>query len=508
MSLFPHPDNQSIGRVIRPYQEQSIVRLRQAFAQGARKVVLQLATGGGKTVIASEIIKLARAKNHQARVVFTVPMLNLIEQAAASFREAGTDWIGIIQGSTPTDPDAPVQVASVQTLARRSWVPDADLVIVDEAHIRSEGVLRLMRERPNARFVGLSATPWRKGMGDEWDRLIVAATSADLIREGYLCDFRVFAPDEPDMSGAKIVAGDFAEADAAAAMDKPQIVGNAVETWLARGNNQPTLAFCVNRASAARQAEAFERAGIATAYMDGMTDPIERELIKARFKAGQIKIVCSVRTMTTGVDLPVGCIVDLAPTRSEMLHVQKIGRGLRVNPGCGDADGFCIILDHAGNTGRVGFVTDIMHDDFVSGKPTEKQEREKQERLPKLCTKCTFMIPVGVKVCPSCGHEKQMPPGVETVDGSLSEVSRTGKVKAPTMAEKQRFWSMALWIDDQRKRGGKLALGLYKGKFGTWPRGLDDKAAPPDQVFFNYEKSRRIAFAKSKSKFKGSFRHV
>ncbi len=491
---------QGSGMILRPHQVKAIDGLRSSFSRGCKRPVLQLATGGGKTFIAASIINLTWKKNPNARVVFVVPMLNLIEQTRAAFGREGIHNIGIIQGSNTKNKHAQVVIASAQTLVNRGDDVRADLFIVDEAHIRSEGILKLMKGNPNARFVGLTATPWRVGMDAEWDDLVVAATSKDLIEAGLLSDFVVYEADIPDMSGAKLRKTkdgdyDYSEKDASKAMKA--IVGNVVQTWLEKGQNQPTLLFAVDCLSAKDFQQRFQAVGIAAGYMDANTDKIEREQIKRDFANGNIRVVCSVRTMTTGVDLPVGCIIDAAPTASEMLHVQRIGRGLRVNPGCGDEHGRCIVLDHAGNTTqRVGFVTDIHYDTFLSGDQAGKKKRNKP--LPKPCPKCEAVMPPRVSICPACGHERKLPPVEREIDGELQERSRDGKKTVVTMAEKQRFWSMALWLDDSRERGGKLAKGLYKGKFGVWPNGLLHNRLPADQAFLNYEKSRRIAFAKMK----------
>ncbi|MFQ6755326.1 helicase-related protein [Cereibacter sphaeroides] len=279
-------------------------------------------------------------------------------------------------------------------------------------------------------------------------------------------------------------------------MGDAKLVGNVVQTWLARGEDRPTLCFAVNRAHAAQLQAQFERHGVAAAYVDGATDAIERQRLNRLFRDGCIKVICSVRTMTTGVDLPVSCIIDAAPTRSEMLHVQKIGRGLRVNPGTED----CLILDHAGNSLRLGLVTDIHHDRLDATEKGAKQERKpKAEKLPKPCSQCGAVH--ASKVCPGCGHERHPVANVEAKGGELVQV--TGKKRPPTMAEKQRFWSMALHLDRDRGRQGNLAKALYKGKFGVWPRGLQDREQQPDVAFLNYEKSRRIAYAKRKAAERG-----
>lgn len=471
---------------LRPHQVATIAMLRQSLARGNRRVVVQGPTGFGKTLVAAKIIEGARAKGN--RVIFTAPAISLIDQTVAAFEAEGLDGIGVMQADHPrTDPSAPLQVASVQTLARRA-IPQAALVLVDEAHIRSKAIDSLMDERPDVFFVGLSATPWAKGMGLRWQDLVIPCTIGELIEGGYLSRFEAYAPDVPDLRGVKVTAGEYAESALEAVMGEAKIVASIVQTWLARGENRPTLAFCASCAHARQVQQEFIAAGINAAYVDAYTDMVERRMIERQFRLGDVKVACSVRTLTTGVDWPVSCVIDAAPTMSEMLHVQKIGRGLRVNPGTEDL----IILDHAGNSLRLGLVTDIHHDTLDATPPAEKQKRAVNEKLPKECANCGALN--SGLVCPYCGHEKK-PPHIEEGEGELVAI---GKVKVPTMADKQRFWSMARWLDADRKRGGKLALGLYKSKFGVWPRGLRDEVLFPDQDFWNYEKSRRISYAKKK----------
>ena len=340
---------------LRPHQSLAVQMLRNSLGMGNRRTVISMPTGAGKTVVAVAVIKGAIAKGN--RVIFTAPAVALIDQTVEAFGAEGIPNIGVMQANHPrTDALAQVQVASVQTLARRE-IPDAALVIIDECHIRSTVIERLMQERPDVFFVGLSATPWARGMGLWWDDLVSPVTIANLIDQGFLSRFTAFAPDIPDLSSIPVMAGEYAEAGLRDVMGDKKLVGSVVNTWLERGENRPTLCFAVNRAHAADLRTQFERHGVAAGYVDAHTDRIEREVINRRFREGEVKVICSVRTMTTGVDLPVSCIIDAAPTRSEILHVQKIGRGLRVNPGTEN----CIILDHAGNSLRLGLVTNIHH---------------------------------------------------------------------------------------------------------------------------------------------------
>ena len=495
LDLFESPIQQR--KTLRPHQVRAIELLKQSvapppFGKGNRKVVIQAATGFGKTLTATKIIEGALEKGNG--VIFTAPAISLIDQTVAAFEAEGVSGIGVMQASHPrTDPDARVQVASVQTLARRE-IPEAALIIVDECHLRAKVIENLMKERSDVFFIGLSATPWAKGMGLLWQDMVTPCTIGDLIEQGYLSKFRVFAPDVPDLSGVKTVAGDYHEGQTAEVMEGKALMAPVVETWLEKGENRPTLLFGTNRAHAKQLSESFERAGVATAYCDAFTDSVERHMIERRFRRGDVKICCSVRTLTTGVDWPVSCIIDAAPTKSIMLHVQKIGRGLRVNPGTED----CLILDHAGNSLRLGLVTDIHRDTLDTTPPGEKQPTERKERLPKECANCAALH-TGL-ICPFCGHERKPVAGVETVDGELIELTpKQVKCEKATREEKQRFYGMALWLAGERGYKKGWAANKYREKFKVWPRGLDEAVTPPDKAFLNWEKSRRIAWAKRRA---------
>lgn len=477
---------------LRPHQEKALALLRQSLRSGNRRVVVQMPTGAGKTLTAARIIEGALAKGND--VIFTAPMISLIDQTVDAFEAEGIRGIGVMQANHPrSDRFARVQVASIQTLARRE-IPKAALVVVDECHIRAEVIDKLMAERPDVFFVGLSATPWRAGMGRAWQDLVIPCTIGDLIREGYLSQFVAYGPDVPDLSRVKVVRGDYAEAQLAEVMGNAALVGNVVATWMERGENRPTLVFGVNRLHAQQMAEQFHRAGVASAYVDGETDGVERARIGRQFRGGDVRVICSVRTMTTGVDLPVSCIVDAAPTKSEMLHVQKIGRGLRVNPGTED----CVILDHAGNSLRLGLVTDIHHDSLSMSKPGAKDDRPREkpaEALPKPCSKCEVLF--AGRICPSCGHERRPPCTVVSTDGGLVQLG--GKAQKVPLEVKERRYAGLLWIAQQR--GYKPGWAYHK--YAEWhgvhpPSGMKPVPEAPSLEVTNWVKSRQIAYAKSR----------
>ncbi len=482
--LFPSRER----KTLRPHQEEAIRLLRASLARGNRRVVLAMPTGGGKTLTASRLIEGSLAKGNS--VIFCAPMVSLIDQTVDAFEVEGIRGIGVMQANHPrTDRLARVQVASVQTLARRE-VPSAALVIVDECHQRSEVVERLMVERPDVFFVGLSATPWAKGMGRHWQDLVIACTIGSLIDAGLLSQFSVYAPDVPDLSGVKVQRGDYVEGQLAEVMGEAKLVGNAVQNWLARGEDRPTLVFGVNRHHAQCLHAEFGRSGVASAYVDGNSDSVERGIIGRRFRAGEVRVICSVRTMTTGVDLPVSCIVDCAPTKSEMLHIQKLGRGLRVNPGTEDL----VVFDHAGNALRLGLPTDIHHETLDATKPGEKAKaKPKAEKLPKPCSKCEALF-VG-RECPSCGYER-VPPPIETADGDLVEI--TGRKARPvsTATKRQRLAGLK-WIAMTRGYKPGWPAQQFRQWHGTWPpNGMNPAPEAPTAEVSNWVRSRQIAYAK------------
>lgn len=491
-SLF---QNENVQRkTLRPYQQDAIDKVKLSFGKGNRKTVLQLPTGGGKTLVSANIIERALSRGNE--VLFTVPYLPLVDQTISSFQAEGIDSIGAMQGNHPmSNPLAKVQVATVQTLRNRQF-PPASLVIIDECHRRDKAIEKIMAERDDVYWLGLSATPWAQGMGKVWDDLQIGTTIGDLIEQGYLCKFRAFSISKPDLSGVKVRRGDYVEADISEIMGDKKIVGDVVENWLRNGENRPTFVFCVDRRHAAKVHERFTEAGISSAYVDGNTDHVERHAIERRFRDGDVRVVCSVRTLTTGVDWPVSCVIDAAPTQSEMLHIQKWGRGLRVNPPYSN----CLFFDHAGNSLRLGLPTQIHHETLDMGEKRDAKRKNDAEEKTKDCPHCSTVIPKSVMVCMTCGHEFKRPPSrdVESVDGELVEIGE--KQKKPDKDDKQKFYSMALKYAELKGYKKGWAANKYREKFSVWPRGLDEVTEYPDAAFMNFIKARQIAYAKKMEK--------
>ena len=487
-------------KVVRPHQEKAISMIRQSLGRGNKRVILQAGTGFGKTFVSASIIRSALAKGK--RVVFTVPRTMLVNQTIREFEAEGINHIGVIQADHPRcDYDAPVQIASVQTMQRRGVPTECDLVLVDEAHLSPNLIYAWMRDCPSLPFVGLTATPWMAGMGDHWQDLVMPISLRELIEQGYLSPFTVYAPSHPDLSGVGTTADDYKQGELSEVMQENRLVADVVETWKQRAQGLPTLIFAVDLAHAKKIQGQFAEAGINMGYVEANTDAPERQFLLDQMSQGKLAGIVSVGTMTTGVDADVRCVVLARPTKSEPLFVQMIGRGLRTAPGKEK----CIILDHADNHARLGFVTDIHHEELRKGKEKPKpKQHEKPERLPRECPSCGTLRTRGP--CPGCGFEPTRQSDLEFEEGVLREITPKddAKAKPPTMIDKQEFWSMALWVDRERGKEGRLAKGLYRGKFDVWPKGLDHTPKPPSPEFIAYEHSRRIAYAKRMEKKRGA----
>lgn len=497
MTLLSPP---RVLRPLRPHQERALEALRNSLRVGHKRPLIQAPTGFGKTLTAAHVISRALDKGN--RVIFTVPALSLVEQTVAAFEAEGIGCVGVMQGDhVRTDPTQPVQVCSVQTLARRQK-PEAALVIIDEAHRMFASVNKWMKDPhwADTPFVGLSATPWSRGLGKYYDDLIVAARTGELIEAGFLSKFIVFAPSEPDLSDVRTVAGEYHQGELSEACNKAKLVGDIIETWQQGGQDRPTLCYGVDRAHAEHIQQRFIEAGVAAEYIDCFTDAAERERIFRRFRAGTTRIICNVGTLTTGVDLDVRCIIDAKPTKSEILFVQTIGRGLRTAPGKDKL----IVLDHAGNHLRLGMVVDIHHERLDDGEPRKAgaRDREKSAPLPRLCDCCKAVMPRDAKVCEQCGATREAKSAVAMVDGELVELGSQKRANwSPTIEDKALFYGELRSLANERGYSEGWASHKFREKFGAWPNDPRIRFAPPAAPSLKtkqWVRSRAIAFAKGR----------
>ena len=470
---------------LRSYQVDAINQLRQAILQGHKRIVLQLATGGGKTTIAAEMVRNAVKKGKKA--LFLADRIELVEQTSKRFDYEGIEH-GVIMGDHwRYKPHEAVQICSPQTLARRP-IPNADLVIIDECHVVYGVHKKMMKALPNAVFIGLSATPFTKGLGKVYSKLVVGATTVDLTNEGYLVPVKVFAPSKPDLTKLRTIAGDYDEKELFSRVDKPKLIADVVETWIKLGENRPTIGFAVNVLHSQHLCEQFKNRGIRAEHIDSYISKSERDRIVEDFKSGYVKVLFNVGILDKGFDHPeASCLIMARPTKSLMVYIQQAGRVLRTHDTKSDA----IILDHAGNTEAHGFVTDELPQELNDGtKKIQKTGQTQEKPKGKICSSCSFVKPPKVWKCPCCGYApKADNPGIKAEQGELQEISRPIKV---TMEDKQKFYSELLHIEIEKSYKRGFAANNYRNKFGCWPKGLKELPSIPSEETRKYVLSRMI----------------
>jgi superfamily II DNA or RNA helicase len=406
---------------LRPYQQQAITDLRTAYRSGARAPLLVAPTGAGKTVILAAITASAIARGRQ--VLILVHRRELIHQASSKLTAAGVQHGIIAAGIEPSQ--QPVQVASVQTLVRRlatiNWQPC--LVIIDEAHHAAAGSWsKILDHWPSALRLGVTATPCRldgRGLGDTFDAVIEGPSVQMLTSAGYLSPARIFAPPiVADLSQLRRRAGDYANDQAAAAMTRPTVTGDAISHYQRLAGAQQAIAFCCNVAHAESVRDTFETAGISSRLLLGNTT--DRDAVVTAFAAGTILVLVTVDVVSEGFDIPAASVaILLRPTQSLGLYLQQVGRVLR--PALGkDA---AIILDHVGNVTRHGFPDDIRQWSLEHG--ARRSGGNQPAPAVRTCPQC-FAAFRPAPQCPVCGANCAPEPRrpMQQVDGDLKELKR------------------------------------------------------------------------------------
>ena len=330
---------------LRPYQTKLISDIQTAWKKH-RRVMAQLPTGGGKTIIFNDIIH--RAQKDGKRCMMIVHRKELITQAGRKLFKMGVDY-GVIMAGYDSRYSATVQLASVQTLIRRAMPKGIDILITDEAHHCVSPTYReIYSTYPDAKFLGVTATPIRTngdGFTDLYDTLVCGPNVSDLIAGGYLVAPKIYAaPTALDLSKIKKTGGDYNERALADAMDNKRLVGGLVEQWTKHAYGRQTVCFAITVEHSKHIVEQYRQAGISAEHIDGATPQDSRDKILEDFAKGQFKILSNVGIVTEGFDVPEIEVVQLArPTTSLALYLQMVGRGLRPAAGKGTA----IVLDHA-----------------------------------------------------------------------------------------------------------------------------------------------------------------
>ncbi len=468
---------------LREYQAQAFEQAREHIRAGKRRILIVAPTGGGKTVLASAIMEMAREKGNKAN--FVVDRLSLIGQTSDTFTRYGLEH-GVVQGDHPLyRPSAGIQVCSIQTVSKRGW-PDSRLDVFDEAHVLHKAH-KVRLDVGTTICIGLTATPFTKGLGKHFDAVVNVTTTRKLIDDGWLSPYRIFSCAEPDMSDVRV--NSLGEWDDKESSKKAlEVVGDVVAEYLKHGHPRKFICSAVDTAHVDELARQFVAAGINVATYTYKDSTDDRDEVTREFRKpdSTIRGLITVTAASRGFDVPdVSCVIMARPLRKSLAeHIQLFGRGLRISPDTGKTD--CLVLDHSGNAARFfeqcELFFDFGIDELDDGKPKkEKKKLEKSEVEPVKCPSCRALHRP-MPFCPSCGHEYPKRVTVQHVPGTLKELLKAEGFEAQKL---KQVWPQVCGYVLERSSGDqsadqRRAQAIYKNLTGEFARARIEYTQPAE----------------------------
>ncbi len=389
------------GMKLHPDQALAVDTLVKLLA--TRRTVCAVApTGSGKTVVGAALISRRRG----TRVLWLAHRYELLTQAMAQLVAAGVPVgeVGLLSGVKKKNADARVLVASVGMFNFRDAPSDVQLIVIDECHrVEAASYQAILAELPDARVLGLTATPQRldgKPLKDSFNELLVMGGQTELIAAKRIASPVTYGVPYDKarklIAGVKSQLGDYQVGQLGRAM-KGKLMGDVVAETCRLAPGLRTLVFAVNREHGRALAERYKVAGRATEYLDGETPAEERRDIITRLESGETEVIVNIDVLTEGFDCPaVKCIVLARPTKSLTRFLQYCGRASRLYEGKRP-----IIIDNAGNCWRFG-LPNAERTWTLEGRP----KGESEQLAVKLCKECEAMIPIAAQTCPECGAEQ------------------------------------------------------------------------------------------------------
>lgn len=499
---------------LRSTQGLAIQMARDAIRQGSRRPVIVAPCGFGKSVVACEFVRAAKERG--SKVWFAVDRQILVNDMSAKL-----DSFGIEHGVMMADhwrwrPTAKAQVVSLQTIEKRGFDYDIDILLVDEAHANMrESLLQFAERSPRTVMVGLTATPFAKGMGNVYSCVINPTTTNRQIAEGFLVPLKLFSGISADMAGAKTVAGEWADNEV---RDRGRvIIGDIVANWIAKTNQffggpAKTICFSADVAHGREICARFNDAGYnfqQISYQDADGDRRDQLIAEFRKPDSQIHGLVSCGVLTRGFDVTDVRIGIMArPLRKSFSEfIQQVGRIQRAHPG----KAFGLLLDHAGNIGR--FYTEMVElfengvsdlHNAADSKPPRKEPTQ-EEKTESCCSACGYVTKA--RICPVCGHERARRSMLQEVAGELVEVNGKGQPLKPWQQDKEAVWRQLCNVGLSRKKGDfeqaeRWAKANYRSLYDQWPRHAMRNIEPeqPSRELLNWLTSKAIAWSKSQQR--------
>jgi superfamily II DNA or RNA helicase len=488
--------------ILRPHQKLAVDQINKSLASGNKRPLLAAPCSFGKTLVAAYMLKTAAAAG--MRCIFFADRIKLIDQTIKAFEALDIDF-GVIQADHwMTDYSKPIQIASVQTVARKGRKPEFDFAIVDECHVLPQSMIDLMGRYDMVPFIGLSATPYSKGLGKYYDDLIVPITSQQLLDQGYLAPVHYYGGASVNTKGMKVKTlstggKDFdPTAMAEATESDSKLTGDIVRNWLLRGEEAQTIAFCPSIKHSEGLVTLFRQHGITAEHIDGYTPEARRQELYAGHNSGAFKVLSCSQLLAVGYDSPTTrCLIDCYPTKSKIVYQQRAGRIMRISNG----KEYAIYLDHAGNVQRHGFAEAMVPESLDDGEKKFNEQnqvrKEKAESKSSDCPACGKIM-IGMR-CGGCGYTYAAPKLLESdrsLLGRLEKAKQTAAQASP--AYQHQFYAGLLAYAAQKSYKTGWAAFKFKEKFGAWPKfqQLDPGAHISGEVM-GYITSKNIAYSRS-----------
>jgi DNA repair protein RadD len=489
--------------VLREHQVDILDKLRAGFADGHRAQVLYGPCGFGKTEVAVSMMSAAAQKGKRAAMI--VDRRILAEQTSARFWKYGIDHGIIMAGSTRWRPDLPIQICTAQTLEARDGFPMVDLLIVDECHTVRESTSEFIRNHPDVKVIGLSGSPFTKGMGQTYTNVECATTIQNLVDAKWLIDQRVFIAKQIDMTGAKKVAGEWSQKESTSRGIK--ITGDIVSEWVAKtheifGAPRKTIVFCAGVAHGEDLSKKFAEAGynfISISYRD---DDDYKAQVLEDFNRPDTSIngIIATDILTKGFDQSDVMIgVSARPfSKSFSSHVQQLGRVMRIHEGKDQAIWLC----HSGNYLRFRDQWDDLYSNGVleldDGAEKTKPEPTEKEKEAAKCPKCSALWTALADICSNCGHVRERKNDVVAVAGEMLELGAS-KAEKYSSEFKEQWYQEMLGLLEEKGKNVNRAFFLYQEKFKSKPPWKKLSRPPSEEVARYYQRSN-MAYAKRVAK--------
>lgn len=352
-----------LDRTLRSYQQDAKEKIFSAW-DDCNNVMFQMPTGTGKTRLFTSIISDIKAwsilRSTDAKILIIAHRIELIEQISENLGKYGIIH-GIIAGGKDRDLSLPVQVASIQTITHHTNESaarelKANFIIIDEAHHSiANSYRKLWKMFPDAKVLGVTATPWRmnnRGFSEMYDRLILSKPIKEFIEEGWLAPYDYYSIKESSYLNTEIsnidqfdIEGDYKTAALETVVDTSRIRAQLLDSYLKYAKGKKGIIYSISRKHSDHICNEFKQAGVNIVRIDSLTPRDERRLYVKRFRSGLIDIIVNVDIFSEGFDCPDIEFIQLArPTKSLVKYIQQVGRGLR--PTANKTR--CLILDNVG----------------------------------------------------------------------------------------------------------------------------------------------------------------